>query len=964
MPETTNPLIAILLVTQSAKGAREVAFRWPPIPSVRTRLSRPRPDTAEPDGSWRAAHYDADNGYDVRVVPDESEETDDYEWHRPGVQRKRRSSAPLPGSPPRTSRGATPRTPSHPQRSHQPSPAHEQDKDRKAYTKLLGYRSGFLADILSPKRSLCHQKFELVVDELAFLGHPVHAGLDGGWAWEELYRSRAASVVEKGQTGQEKTINERSAFGGDRYTDQATPYVQHSGSFAEHTGLFVGRPEMPDPTSSATSSSVASMNTPRPSQSHTSLGEARGRMPTRPPFDLRMGSSDNYMPSPSPAVTSSSSATPLSGASSESSTVANMPNSHNPLPHIPSHSNSTSYPNSDADNPPQLTSFHLVLVLDRLDPRSVSARDLHRYNDVFYQQVAFKMTAVMHYEQGRSGWVARASDRLIVLREECIERDTPFSDYCQRALQTSPLAAAIKEVFESVIRGTVAHIQINDVPLDIQLPPHHMSMLGGGTSTPEDGVDPDADLEQGQPNTEGDDEFEDEAGRAEDARRFGWWLPRLLPWKGLLLLEDAGPGTGTEMIVRMHSGRVASGGGGGSGGGTADEDGLADEDMFRKFLGYVQPTVSLADIAELSELNLKLDVYPMARLLLYNRKARIVDVIPAGMKVMYTAAPAFKRPIPELSAAFSRLFHTISPLPVILSTLTSSSRPFSSLIPSRDHRALYLRVLIWLLRHALIEKLHLRVRIIATPEVRAIARAALARERENALLGKEVAQAVGSARRDRRRQRRKRRKSRASDEAEIYLASGGGSLGGEVFEPSSPEYAPRKPPYGHPHGSSRRRRSSRSSMSSERLSRIPENLAVLVSEEALEEEDEEDWDEDEDDEDEGGVDGDGEGDGDALWEEDALVGGTGSVVIAEPGEATQLEMRWMEVMADGKDPGVGQKFHRYSTNYYSLRYRRLRKYFDGKVTADEILYREDITRRELREVLHHFDAFLIVLLHP
>ncbi|KAG9127013.1 hypothetical protein FRC07_001038 [Ceratobasidium sp. 392] len=911
MPETTNPLIAILLVTQSAKGAKEVAFRWPPVPSVRTRLSRPRPDTAEPDGSWRAAHYDADNGYDVKIVQDESEETDDYEWHRPGVRRKRRTSVTFSHSPPRTSRGPTPRTPNHPQRSHQPSPAHEQDKDRDAYTKLLGYRSGFLADILSPKPSLCHQKFELVVDELAFLGHPVHAGMDGGWAWEELYRSRAGSIVDRGQGGQERGNNERSTFGIDRYAEQATPYVnQRSGSFAENTGLFVDRPEIPDPNVPPTSSSVTSLATPRASQPQGSFNEARGRMPTRPPFDLRMSSSDNYAPSPSPAIASSSSATPLSGASSESSTIAHASNTHHPLPHLPSHSNSLSYPNSDADNSPQLTSFHLVLVLDRLDPRSVSARDLHRYNDVFYQQVAFKMTAVMHYEQGRSGWVARASDRLIVLREECIERDTPYSDYCQRALKTSPLAAAIKEVFESVIRGTVAHIQINDVPLDIQLPPHHMSMLGGGTSTPEDGVDPDADIEKGHPNADGDDEFEDEVGRAEDARRFGWWLPRLLPWKGLLLFEDAGPGTGTEMIVRMHSGRVGSGGGGGSGGATADEEGQADEDMFRKFLTYVHPTVSLADIAELSELNLKLDVYPMARLLLYNRKARIVDVIPAGMKVMYTAASAFKRPIPELSAAFARLFHTVSPLPSILSTLTASSRPFSSLIPSRDHRDLYLKVLIWLLRHALIEKLHLRVRIVASPEVRAIARAALTRERENARLGKEVAQAVGTARRDRRRQRRKRRKSRASEEAEICFAPSGGSAGGEVFEPSSPEYAAKKPSYGHPHGSSRRRRSSRSSLSSERLGRIPENLAVSVSEEALEEEDEEDWDEEEDEEDEGGVDGDGEGDGDALWEEDVAVGGSGSVVIAEPGEATQLEMRWMEVMAEGKDPGVAQRFHR------------------------------------------------------
>ena len=68
MPESTNPLIAILLVTQSAKSASEVAFRWPPIPSVRPRLSRPRPDKAVPDGNWRAAYYDLTSGYDATVT--------------------------------------------------------------------------------------------------------------------------------------------------------------------------------------------------------------------------------------------------------------------------------------------------------------------------------------------------------------------------------------------------------------------------------------------------------------------------------------------------------------------------------------------------------------------------------------------------------------------------------------------------------------------------------------------------------------------------------------------------------------------------------------------------------------------------------------------------------------------------------------------------------------------------------
>ncbi|CAE6383966.1 unnamed protein product [Rhizoctonia solani] len=952
MPDAVSPLIGILLVTQTPKNPNEVAFRWPPTPLVRPRLSRPQPDRFEPDGSWRAAYYNSDTtgGYEAGGN-DEDDSEDDYKWTRPGIQVPRRGSVSFPHSPPRSSRGPTPRTSNYPgySHSHNASPAQRQDQEPEIYTNILGYRPNFLANILSPKAALCHQKFELVVDELTFLGHPVYAGPDGGWGWEELYRSRAASVVERLPGTTERGFVDRGALGFDRGGDQPQPgsYIPRSGSLIERSGLFTERLELSEPPAS-TSSSFGALNTPRASNSHNSFSEARGRMPTRPPFELRMSSSDTIL-SPSPVATPSS-ATPLSEPSSESSTVAHMVNSTRILPHLASNSTSTI---SDADNAPQLTSFHLVLVIDKLDPQSVFPRDLHRYMDVFYQQIAFKMTAVMHYEQGRSGWVAKASEQLICLRDQCIVDsnehhpnanprsdllclDIPLQEYCQRALDTCPLASAIKSVYESVTKGTVAHIQINDVPLDIQLPPRHTAMLGGSANTgiPEDGIDPHADLEQGPASTGTEDEFEDEVGRAEDARRFGWWLPRLLPWKGLLLLEDAGPGTGTEMIVRMNSGRMGNAGNtNGSAGG--EEDALADEDMFRKFLGYIQPALSLSDIAELSELNLKLDVYPMTRLLLYNRKARIVDVIPPGMKVMYTAAPAFKRPLPELSAVFSRLFSTVPPLPSLLATLTSYSRPFSTLIPSRDHRSFYMEVLVWLLRHGLLEKLHLRVRIVATAEIRAATRGALARERENARLGKEVAQVVG--RREIKRSRRRR--SKASDEVEVYFAA----APGEMFDPSSPELMRR-------HGSHdyRRRRSSRSSLSSERLSRALESLSVSMPEDALEEEDD-DWMEDEDEEEEG-VHGDGVGMVDSLLEEDSNTTGTGSVIIAEPAEATQLEMRWMEAMVEGKDPKISQRFH------------RIRKYFDGKVTADEILYREDITRRELREVIHHFDTYVLVLL--
>lgn len=41
--------------------------------------------------------------------------------------------------------------------------------------------------------------------------------------------------------------------------------------------------------------------------------------------------------------------------------------------------------------------------------------------------------------------------------------------------------------------------------------------------------------------------------------------------------------------------------------------------------------------------------------------------------------------------------------------------------------------------------------------------------------------------------------------------------------------------------------------------------------------------------------------------------------------------------------------------------RRINQYFDGKRTDDEILYRAEMSRKELREVLHHYDEYVSFL---
>lgn len=47
-------------------------------------------------------------------------------------------------------------------------------RNAKAFSHYLGYPVEFLAEMIAPKSEMCNQRFELVVDDLAFVGHPVY----------------------------------------------------------------------------------------------------------------------------------------------------------------------------------------------------------------------------------------------------------------------------------------------------------------------------------------------------------------------------------------------------------------------------------------------------------------------------------------------------------------------------------------------------------------------------------------------------------------------------------------------------------------------------------------------------------------------------------------------------------------------------------------------------------------------
>lgn len=95
----------------------------------------------------------------------------------------------------------------------------------------------------------------------------------------------------------------------------------------------------------------------------------------------------------------------------------------------------------------------------------------------------------------------------------------------------------------------------------------------------------------------------------------------------------------------------------------------------------------------------------------------------------------------DLSVSFARKFPTVSPLPTLLSALSSAQRPFSTLIPTHDHRPLFTDVLIWLLKRDLVQMLHVRVRLSVSREIKKSVREKRKREREERKRDREVKEA-------------------------------------------------------------------------------------------------------------------------------------------------------------------------------------------------------------------------------
>lgn len=241
----SETLLAILLATSSAKGSN-VVFHWPPYPSSQPRLARPKPsyDRKQPpyDNVWLTAtgqDQESTERTQSTIYHEHALDDDDYEWTRPSPYIERTRSF---GFSEVTSK-------SHPN-SRRASPSRDSsfergarrclDTDDTAYDQLLGFPAEFLASILCPKYGMCHQKFELTIEHLAFIGHPVCIDSTGSWTFEKTGdRGR-----ESRNNGEEQTMHSPTS------PEVPTP-VATSSTSPPHTFHLVFVMDRPDPSSSA-----------------------------------------------------------------------------------------------------------------------------------------------------------------------------------------------------------------------------------------------------------------------------------------------------------------------------------------------------------------------------------------------------------------------------------------------------------------------------------------------------------------------------------------------------------------------------------------------------------------------------------------------------------------------------------------------------------------------------------------
>ncbi|KAJ3037681.1 Nitrogen permease regulator 3 [Rhizophlyctis rosea] len=297
----------------------------------------------------------------------------------------------------------------------------------------------------------------------------------------------------------------------------------------------------------------------------------------------------------------------------------------------------------------QLTMFNLVFAMQPQGGQGFS-----REVEAMYNHVIVKVTAGLKYEQLKRGYVRREAELMISIKDEAQSRSTArvrMADVMERILAESSLARVLAHIYHSITTNLMAHVVIDSsVDLSLQIPASitRQTAASDYTLKPLDGSS-DSEVDN----------------------------PTMRPYHALLLLYDP------EEILKSLP--------------------LDLSPLLVDLIQIVTPTQSFEELQTTLDCSLS-QIYRHAAHLVHWRKAKIINVINTR-NVYVVAQNTDANLLSYLVDDFSNRFPQLD-LTTALADL-NRPRPLSNVMPSKEHRTLYMEVITYLLRHNLAVQLQM-----------------------------------------------------------------------------------------------------------------------------------------------------------------------------------------------------------------------------------------------------------------
>lgn len=330
-------------------------------------------------------------------------------------------------------------------------------------------------------------------------------------------------------------------------------------------------------------------------------------------------------------------------------------------------------PNTEDD----LSMFHAVFIMD---PPPL---EYHLRIKEMYDHVARKLSKALKLEQARSSYVSKeataissSTKRYFKVNASSAGSTPSLAPLYHELLSQSSLARGLANVYSNISLSQIAHVTLTPrLSLSLQIPiPSSISILPSLIDPPLPGlwlttatsipVDDDAHMDTSQ----------------------------LASHFGLLLLSDL-----HSILADVNS-----------------TDSPLTEPLLH-YLRVTKPTKSFYQISQSSGIPIS-DIQFLASHLIYWRRARAIP--PLHQRDVYIVSPnADMTKFATATSTSAKLYPTLPALPKIMGMLSSTTRPYSTLIPSKDHKEAYMEILAWLFRGGWVTQLRAFAWIRVPPHI-------------------------------------------------------------------------------------------------------------------------------------------------------------------------------------------------------------------------------------------------------